>query len=84
MNLIYEIMKTDPKEPISPMPHQNSDGSIQYNVYVGLTKREHMSIEFIKAIMSAGISNSNATNEAICLLGIQMADELIKQFNNEK
>ena len=34
-------MKTNPNDPSAPAPHQSQDGTIQHDVYLGLTKREY-------------------------------------------
>lgn len=46
----------------------------------GLTKREHMAIEFCKALVTAQISNE----EGNAILALKQADELIKQLNETK
>lgn len=33
------------KQPAYPVPHENDDQSIQYNVYTGLTKQEYACIK---------------------------------------
>jgi hypothetical protein len=40
------------EQPINPMPHQNQDGTIQYDVYFGLTKREHFAISAMKGFLA--------------------------------
>ena len=50
-----------------------------------LDLRTHMAIEFTKAIVATGASiKPNTSNEIICLAGITLADELIKQLNKTK
>lgn len=37
------------KQPINPMPHVNQDGTIQHDVYFGLTKREYFAGKYAGA-----------------------------------
>lgn len=45
-------MLKNSEHPINPMPHQNQDGTIQHDVYFGLTKREHIAIEAMKGFLA--------------------------------
>lgn len=77
---------TNPNEPINAaMDNNNYQGVDRMELrYEGLTKREHMAIEFTKAILSTGTALKPGTsNETICLTALSIADELIKQLNNE-
>jgi len=40
------------EQPINPMPHQNQDGTIQHDVYFGLTKREYFAIQAMQGQLS--------------------------------
>jgi hypothetical protein len=46
------------EQPINPMPHQNQDGTIQNDVYFGLTKREYFAIQ----AMQGQLSNSSESD----------------------
>jgi hypothetical protein len=39
------------EQPINPMPYQNQDGTIQHDVYRGLTKREHFAVAAMQGIL---------------------------------
>jgi len=39
-------------QPINPVPHQNDDGSIQHDVYTGLTKREYFAAKAMQGLLS--------------------------------
>lgn len=47
----------------------------------GLTKREHMAIEFTKAYASSEYVAGHVPIEDMAKFGILLADELIKQLN---
>lgn len=71
-------MKTNPNEPINP----NNDWGNKPTY--GLTKREHMAIEFTKAYANSDyVANSGMPYEIIAKWGIEMADALIAQLNKE-
>ena len=40
------------EQPINPMPHQNQDGTIQHDVYFGLTKREYFAVKAMQGLLS--------------------------------
>lgn len=63
-------MKTEPNDTV----HQA--------IGEGLTKREHMAIEFLKALMSNG--HHGYDGKQMTTLAIQAADLLIKQLNAEQ
>lgn len=93
-------MATKGNEPITPCMYTKiGDGENDYQPlkdgqktgweikFGGLTKREHMAIEFTKAVLSnnEGIYNfrSEETEVKFCTrIGIKVADELIKQLNS--
>lgn len=67
-------MKTNP----------NEHAFVQNGNLKGLTKREHMAIEFTKALVSySGTINAHDIPSTV-ERGIKIADELIKQLNDEK
>lgn len=66
-------METNPKHLIHSF---NNNPDSQGN-YEGLTKLEHMAIEFCKALVSAQVSNE----EGNAIIAIRQAKELIKQLN---
>lgn len=70
-------MKTNPNEPIDTV----CSDALGQTIYFGLTKREHMAIEFTK---SAQIANPTGYDAHLAKWGIELADELIKQLNAEK
>lgn len=79
-------MKTEPNEPINAALDMNSYKGTQVLElrYKGLTKREHMAIEFTKAYANSNyVANSGVPYQQIAEWGIRMADELIKQLNAE-
>lgn len=74
-------MKTNPNEPIKPcVVNRYGDGSITplEGSSIGLTKREHMAIEFTKAYLSA---YPDSSSENIAKIGLEQADALIKLIN---
>lgn len=52
----------------------------------GLTKREHMAIEFTKALLTGRLIGdlNNDTIHFICKDAISISEELIKQLNAEQ
>lgn len=48
-----------------------------------LTKREHMAIEFTKAIIQRSGSSLSGLRHGACQLGIQLADDMTNQLNEE-
>lgn len=74
-------MKTEPNEPATGYAMTTHDGS-SHLIETGLTKREHMAIEFCKALLGRGEYGASDA-EGNALMAIQQADELIKQLNQE-
>lgn len=84
-------------KPINPMPYQNQDGTIQHDVYFGLTKREYFAGLAIQGILSNAFYAKNTkkafitkgmtddigdlVNEGYSKLAISIADELLKQLD---
>lgn len=66
-------------KPIVPMPYTNKDGSIQHDVYYGLTKREYFSAAAMQGLCS--IPNTGITIEGIAKRSVQMADILLEELN---
>lgn len=65
-------------EPISPILDSDGNGSNK-----GLTKREHMAIEFTKALTAHNGTMYEHTVESNVRRAIKLADELIRQLNSE-
>jgi hypothetical protein len=62
------------------IPKRLEDGVVvEYDQHLGLTKREHMAIEFTKALAISADRTVRLDNMA--KFGIDLADELIKQLN---
>ena len=63
-----------------PSPHQNDDGSMQFNVHLGLTKREYfaaMAMQcFVESEMVEGLTFREVADR--CVL---QADALIEALN---
>ena len=70
------------KQPINPMPHVNQDGTIQHDVYFGLTKREYFAGLAMQGIL-ASPEQYSLTNGAkdVARTAIDCADELLKQLD---
>lgn len=66
----------DPNAPINVVDGEYASDAMR-NDKTGLTKREHMAIEFCKALVTAQVSNE----EGNAIIALKQADELIKQLN---
>lgn len=83
-------------QPAYPTIHQNSDGTIQYNVNQGMTKREYFAAMAMQGIL-AGIPQrkqdmlplleyyssqypDKTMNECVSMEAVALADELLKQL----
>jgi hypothetical protein len=74
-----ESMSKLGKEPINPVnPIKFEDGSGSYN---GLTKREFFAGLAMQGILSN--EKNHATNSHLVYVSIAIADELLKQLNDE-
>lgn len=78
-------MECNPNEPIDTV----CSDTLGQTIYFGLTKREHMAIEFTKAMLSNnnGVYNFKSEDNEIkfcSTIAIKTADELIKQLNKTK
>lgn len=76
-------MKLNPNEPINALP---PDVAIS-ECFAGLTKREHMAIEFTKALLSNPSLTFNGEKQTIYNAvkdGVFAADELVKHLNTEQ
>lgn len=78
-------MKTEPNSAANGYGFTTANGDSHVNE-AGLTKREHMAIEFTKAIVTS-LKNADAMAEFaienICKNGLKITDELIKQLNEK-
>jgi len=80
-------MKTNPNHPLAQCKHQDGSfitrnsftehGNADDFYVLGLTKREHMAIEFTKAFIGIQYSSTETCVE----MGIDAADRLIKALN---
>ena len=69
-------------DPITPTTEVGNNGEVIQGF--GLTKKEHMVIEFTKAFLSTGGECTNNTLEQNAEWAIRQANEVIKQLNEEK
>jgi len=80
-------MKTYPNDTAHPVIHQNQDGTIQYDVNFGLTKREHFAAMAMQGMASSDYWSENFSDKKIEYLqkameiAVKTADELINQLN---
>lgn len=69
------------EQPINPVPYVSQDGSIQHDVFMGLTKREYFAGLAMQGILSNNLLEPNkSTVEYAAKLSISAADELLKQL----
>lgn len=73
-------MKTNPNDPAHPTPYTNQDGTIQYDVYLGLTKREYFTALAIQGLC-ANVESASIAD--IALSAVKIADALIEALNKE-
>ena len=57
--------------PAHPVVHQNDDGSLQYDVYKGLTKREKFAESAMAAILSNPTESDVSAKTVLQVLGIE-------------
>ncbi len=67
------------EQPINPMPYENRDGTIQHDVYFGLTKREYFAAMAMQALISKG-DYINYNSKTAADYAITYADELLRKF----
>ena len=79
------------EKPIYPVPHQNDDRSIQYDVHFGLTKREYFAGLAMQGILSNPanaeqfkVNDWGVNGTAIADNAVHCADELLKQLEKTK
>ena len=65
--------------PAFPKPHTNSDGSVQHDVYNGLTKREYFAGLAMQSIITMPYYE-NIEDKIIVADSVAIADELLKQL----
>jgi hypothetical protein len=74
-------MKKKGQEPAFPVIHQNNDGTLDLNLYPGMSTRLYLAGMILSGIMSSdstvSIENGLGANEIGCALMI--ADELLRQ-----
>lgn len=68
------------EQPAFPKAHQNQDGSIQYDVFNGLTKREYFAAMALQGILTR--DNSLFPDYSVAY-AVQLADGLLKALENE-
>ncbi len=73
-------MKVNPYEPIATVISEQ----LGQTIYNGLDIRTHMAIEFTKALIPTFPKvNGNVVSSHVVKKAIEVADELIKQLNQE-
>ena len=74
-------MKTNPNAFVGPSTHQNSDGTHDFNINKGLTKREYFA-----AVAMQGMLAYDRTRDLrdIAQWSVQAADALINALNETK
>ena len=70
------------EKPMYPMPHQNQDGTIQHDVYFGLTKREYFAA---LAMQSSDLDAyaerfGNKWAKRVAKDAVEMADALLEEL----
>lgn len=79
------------KQPITPIPHTNSDGTIQHDVYFGLSKREHIAIIAMQGLLTRIPYRSGSEvhlgileSKRIASEAVYMADILLSELEAEQ
>lgn len=78
------------EQPINPVPHVNQDGTIQYDAYFGLTKREYFAAVAMQGLLANNHPNFWGNRHGQCAEGeiakeaARHADELLKQLDNQE
>lgn len=77
-------------KPAYPVPYQNRDGSIQHDVYFGLTKRERIAAMAMQGLLTRVPQRAHdemnlGTTEALRIAeeSVVMADLLLNQLETE-
>jgi hypothetical protein len=78
-------------QPIAPMPYTNSDGTIQHDVYSGLTKREYFAGLAMQGLLTR-VPNRHGNEVDLGVLeskritseAIYMADALLTELEAEQ
>jgi hypothetical protein len=77
------------EQPINPTPYVNRDGSIQHDVYQGLTKREYFAGLAMQGILAqftelaasgSSTEHHGGMQEDIARESVNLADALLKQL----
>ena len=72
---------TSADELVYPKPHQNDDGTLQYNVHLCLTKREYFAAIFLNGLLSS-IGQHDVTDfYSLSSDAVLAADALINELN---
>ncbi len=72
------------KDPIYPRPHQNSDGTIQHDVYIGLTKREYFAGLAMQGLLANPTGYSDREWQSHVIKdSVAMADKLLKALEEQ-
>jgi hypothetical protein len=77
-------MKTYPNDTAHPVIHQNQDGTIQYDVNFGLTKREYFVAMAMQGMLSADTGFDRITMDYIAESAVMQADIIIEKLNETK
>ena len=69
-------------QPINAMPYQNQDGSIQHDVYFGLTKREYFAAMAMQGLLSADKDFMMKIEDTV-RCAVSHADALLKELETK-
>jgi hypothetical protein len=71
-------------KPTCPTPHINSDGRVQFDIYLGLTKREYFAGLAMQGLLVNYKEHCHFGNDEwqpmVSELAVKCADELLKQL----
>jgi hypothetical protein len=73
---------TNPNAFVSPSTHQNSDGTHDFNINKGLTKREYFAAIMLQGLVT--LSSHQQSHESHATQAIAYADALINALNKTK
>jgi hypothetical protein len=70
-------------QPIAPMPYTNSDGSIQHDVYSGLTKREYFAGLAMQGLLASDNLFYTDKPKIFSSLAVKYSDALLAELEAE-
>ena len=73
---------TNPNDFVSPSTHQNSDGTHDFNINKGLTKREYFAAMALQGILARGF-NPDLFEKNGSEIAVNWADALINALNKQ-